>query len=123
MGKINMEQVIIGLRFIAENRNLSTDELADGLERLGCGWSWDEFNDQFGDSPEIGLFNGMRLGAIICGASVVINMGSRNGYNRSYGDDRFLSVDDDTSVYHFVRLVTGDDSFTKENIERKKQNS
>lgn len=119
MGKINMEQVIAGFRFIAENRNLSTNELADGLEKLGCDWTFDDWDAQFGELPQIGLFDGMRRGDISCGASVIINMGSRNNRNRTYGDDRFLSVDDNTSIYHYVRLVTGDDSFTKENIEKK----
>ena len=36
MKEITMELVIAGFRFIAENRNLSTNELADGLEKLGC---------------------------------------------------------------------------------------
>ncbi|MBR3055860.1 hypothetical protein IKG64_00865 [Candidatus Saccharibacteria bacterium] len=120
MGKINMEQVIAGFRFIAENRNLSTDELADGLEKLGCNWTFDDWGAQFGKLPRIRLFDGMRRGDISCGANVIINMGSRNNYNRHYSDDRFLSVDDDSSVYHYVRLVTGDNSFTKENIEHKK---
>ncbi len=119
---ITMELVIAGLRFIAENRNLSVDDLADGLEKLGCNWTFDDWHAQFDEMPEISLFDGMRLGVISCGANIIINMGSRNGLNRSYGDDRFLSVDDDTSVYHFVRLVTGDNSFTKANIE-KRQNS
>ena len=117
MGKISMEKVIAGLRFIAENRNLSTNELADGLEKLGCNWTFDDWGAQFGELPETRLFDGMRRGDISCGASVIINVGSRSGFNRGYCDDRFLSVDDETSIYHFVRLVTGDDSFTKENIE------
>lgn len=116
--KISMEQVIAGFRFIAENRNLYTNELADGLEKLGCNWTFDDWDAQFGELSQIRLFDGMRRGDISCGASVIINMGSRNDYNRYYADDRFLSVDDETSIYHYVRLVTGDDSFTKENIEQ-----
>ena len=65
------------------------------------------------------FFDGMRQGCLCCGACVIINIGSRDGYNRFYCDNRFLSADGDMSVYHFVRLVTGDDSFTKEYIERK----
>ena len=112
-----MESVVAGLRFIAENRSLSTNDLADGLAKIGCNWTFDDWHTQFGEASEVRLFEGMRLGVISCGASVIINMGSRNDFNRYYGDDRFLSVDDDTSVYHFVRLVTGDGSFTKANID------
>ena len=38
-------------------------------------------------------------------------------HGRSYADDRFLSLDDDISIYHYVRKVTGDENYTKENIE------
>ena len=38
-------------------------------------------------------------------------------YVKSYGEDSFLSIDDGTSIYHFIRVVTGDNSYTKENIE------
>lgn len=117
--KITKELVVTGLRFIAENRKLSTDELANGLEKLGCNWSFDDWNAQFTKTPGIGLYNGMRHGDISCGASVIINMGTRKDFNRSFIDERLLSDDDDTSIYHFIRLVTGDDSFTKENIERR----
>ncbi len=118
--KITMEAVIAGLKFIAENRELSDDALADGLAKLGCDWTFDDWNEQFANAPQISLFTGVRLGTISCGSSIIINMGSRNPFNRSYGDDRFLSVDDDTSVYSFIRIVTGDDSYTKEAIEAKK---
>lgn len=114
-----MEKIIEALRFIAENRQLSNDELADGLAVIDCDWTWDEWKQNFGGGPEIGLFEGVRLGLPSCGASVVINMGSRNDFNRFIGDEKFLSVDDETSVYYFIRLVTGDSSFTKENIDRR----
>ena len=114
-----MEAVIAGLKFIAENRKISNDALADGLIALGCDWSFDDWKARFGNAPKISLFQGMALGAISSGASVIINMASRNAYNRAYGDDRFLSVDDDTSVYAFIRTVTGDDSYTMEAIEAK----
>lgn len=119
MKKITMERVVAGLRYIAENRDLSSDELADGLEKLGCNWTLDDWNAQFGELPEIGLFDGMRIGDIGSGASVIINMGSRNDGSRYYADECFLSFEYESSIYHFVRLVTGDNSFTKENIERK----
>lgn len=118
--KITMEAVLAGLRFIAENREISDNALADGLAKLGCDWTFDDWNAQFADAPQISLFAGMGLGAISCGASVIINMSSRNHFNRAYGDDRFLSVDDNTSIYAFIRVVTGDDSYTKEAIEAKK---
>ncbi len=117
--KITMERVIAGLRFIAENRNLSTDDLADGLAKLGCDWNWDDWHARFDRTPKILFYEGIRMGAISCGASIIANINDRSDFNRVYCNERLLSVDDDTSIYHFVRLVTGDDTFTKENIEKR----
>lgn len=117
---ITMAKVLEGLRFIARNRHLSNDELADGLEKLGCTWTSDDvhaLSDKL-NLPNVGYFEGMHQGRITDAAYLILNMKSRNDYNRYYGDDRFLSIDDNTSVYHFVRIVTGDDSFTKENIDK-----
>ena len=114
---ITEKNVVAALKFIAENRTMSTNELARGLELLGYGWSFNDWHVRF-DETSVNLFEGMRRGLLSSGASVVINMGSGNDYNRNKCDDHFLSTDNDTSVYHFVRLVTGDNSFTKENIER-----
>ena len=118
--KINMQAVIAGLKFIAENREISDDALADGLAKLGCNWTFDDWNYQFGGVPEIWLYASMEYGDISCGASLIINMGSRDHDNRVNGDARFLSVDDKTSVYAFIRVATGDDSYTKKAIEAKK---
>lgn len=115
---ITMELVIRGLKFIAENRDMSDRELADGLRGLGCSFTWSDFGQQFPNASEP-LFEGMRRCSISAGAAVIINMGSNNAFSRTFGDNRFLSVDDDTSIYHFIRVVTGDDSYTKENVEKK----
>ena len=112
---IEMEIVIKAFRFLAENRSMSTPALTQGLKELGAGWTFEDWHAQFGKEPKIELFEGMRLGSLSTAASVIINM-SKNAESRYFGDIKFLSVDDDTSIYHFVRIVTGDDSFTKANI-------
>ena len=62
------------------------------------------------------LFKGMKKGEISCGASVIVNVrDSESG--RAYCSDKFLSLDDDTSVYHYIRKVTHDKSYTKANLD------
>ena len=114
---ITMGAVIAGLKFIAENPSISQEDLISGLLELGCNFTLDDINRQF---PEPGLlFPGMAKGNIACGASVICNVRDSE-YGRAFADDRFLSIDDGTSIYHFIRLVTGDDTYTKANIEMKK---
>ncbi len=113
---ITMGAVIAGLKFIAENPSISQEDLISGLLELGCNFTLEDINRQF---PEPGLlFPGMAKGNIACGASVICNVRDSE-YGRAFADDRFLSIDDGTSIYHFIRFVTGDDTYTKANIEKK----
>ena len=122
--KITMKRVVAGLRFLAENRDLSTKDLVKGLKKLGCDWTFEDWEVRFGHLRSISDLEGIRLGMISCGASVIINLTdacSKKGakFNRYKIEEWFLNRDDDYSIYSFIRLVTGDDSYTKENIERR----
>ena len=119
MKEITMEPVIAGLRFIAENRDLSTEDLIAGLKGLGCDWTFDDWYAQF--DSEVLISDGMQRGDLGSGACIIVNIIDGGSSMRSYCDGLFLSVDGDMSVYQFVRLVTGDNSFTKANIEHKKR--
>lgn len=117
---ITMPTVIEGLKFIAENQTLSQEELIKGLLDLGCNFTLEDIKKQF---PGSGLlFEGMKKGEVACGASVIANArDSESG--RAYCDDRFLSLDDETSIYHFVRIVTGDPNYTKDNLDISKSSN
>ena len=117
---ITMPTVIEGLKFIAENQTLSQEELIKGLLDLGCHFTLEDIKKQF---PGSGLlFEGMKKGEVACGASVIANARDSE-YGRAFCDDRFLSLDDETSIYHFVRIVTGDPSYTKDNLDISKSSS
>ena len=112
--EIKMEKVIEALKFIAEHRSMGFKQLREELIKLGCTFTFDDIKRQ---CPEdILLFDGMGEGDLGCGASVVANV-RENAFGKSYCDDRFLSVDDGTSIYHFVRKVTGDETYTKAMID------
>jgi len=111
---ISTSNVVDGLKFIAENQGIDQTSLVQGLIDLGCNFTLDEVKEQF---PNSGLlFDGMKKGELSSGATVIANVRDSE-FGRSYSEDRFLSVDDDTSIYHFVRIVTEDPSYTKENID------
>ena len=111
---ITSEEVISGLKFIAEHQSMSQEELINGLLELGCNFSLEDIKQQFPE--EIKLFEGMKQGNLGCGASVIANVRDSE-YGRAFCDDRFLSLDDDTSIYHFIRVTTGDESYTKEMVD------
>ena len=93
---------------------MSQEELIDGLLKLGCNFSLEDIKRQFPE--EIGLSEGMKQGNLCCGASVIANI-SDSEFGRAYCDDRLLSVDDDNSIYHFIRVTTGDKTYTKEMVD------
>ena len=116
--KITKENVVAGLKFIVEHQDMKQEELIDELIKLGCNFTFDDLKRQF--PREEKLFPGMKKGKLGCGASVIINYMVSERW-RSYVEDRFLSVDDDTSAYAFIRKVTGDKSYTKERIDSSKE--
>ena len=111
--KITEEKVVNGLKFIAEHPSMSQEELIDGLLKLGCNFSLEDITQQFPEGKL--LFPGMRDGDLASGATVIANVRDSE-IGRAYGDDRFLSVDDDTSIYNFIRVRTGDQTYTKEKV-------
>lgn len=111
---ITMDNVVAGLKFIAEHPKMEQNQLIDELIALGCNFSFEDINKQFPE--EVLQFPGMKDGHLGCGASVIANcMRSEDG--RLYAKDRFLSVDDEYSVYAFIRKVTGDNFYTKEYVD------
>lgn len=109
-----MEEVVSGLKFIAEHQSMSQEELIEGLLELGCDFSLKDIKQQF--PTEIALLEGIRKGDVACGASIIVNARD-NEFGRAYCDDRFLSVDDEDSIYNFIRVATGDETYTKEYVD------
>ncbi len=111
---ITLEEVVSGLKFIAEHQSMSQEELIEGLLELGCDFSLKDIKQQF--PTEIALLEGMKKGDVACGASIIVNVRD-NEFGRAYCDDRFLSVDDEDSLYNFIRVATGDETYTKEYVD------
>lgn len=111
---ITQELVIAGLKFIAENQTISQEELTAGLLELGCNFTLEDIKNQV-TTPEINLFDGMSQGDLIRGAIVIANA-RKDFLSRAYVSDRFLSVDDNTSIYNYIRIVTGDKTYTKDKV-------
>lgn len=112
---ITQELVIAGLKFIAENQTISQQELVAGLLELGCNFTLEDIENQV-TTPETSLFTGMSRGDLAYGASVIANA-RKDFLSRAYVSEKFLSVDNNTSIYNYIRIVTGDMTYTKDKID------
>lgn len=112
---ITQELVIAGLKFIAENQTISQKELTAGLLELGCNFTLEDIENQV-TTPETSLFTGMSRGDLAYGASVIANA-RKDFLSRAYVSEKFLSVDNNTSIYNYIRIVTGDMKYTKDKID------
>lgn len=111
---ITQKLVIAGLKFIAENQTISQEELTAGLLELGCNFTLEDIENQI-TTPETNLFTGMSRGDLAYGASVIANA-RKNFLSRAYVSEKFLSVDNNTSIYNYIRIVTGDKTYTKDKV-------
>ena len=110
--------IIEGIKFICENRNLSHNELTLALLKMGCNFNFEDISKLPNNNPNKLLFAGIANGDICCGANVIANVISSD-FGRAYAEDAFLQNDGDTSLYNYVRVTTGDKSYTKELIDLK----
>lgn len=111
---ITLKEVVNGLKYFAEHWSIDQEEFVDGLLELGCNFSLEDINQQFPNETEI--FEGLKQGDIKSGATVIVNVRD-SGMGRAYCIDRFLSVDDEASIYQFIRVTTGDETYTKEMVD------
>ena len=111
---VTMPLVVSGLKFIAENQSLRQDELISGLLKIGCNFTLEDINKQI--PADVDIFKGMQEGSLKAGASVIVNVRDSE-FGRSYFEDTFLSLDDENSLYNFIRVTTGNSDYTKEYVD------
>ncbi len=110
--EIKEENVVYGLKFIAENPDISQDDLVKGLVDRGCVFTINDIRAVEGQPYSVEKF---RDGNLNAGAYVVAN--SRDSEDsRKTMIERHFTVDDDNSAYHFIRKH-GDSSYTKAYVD------
>lgn len=115
--KVTEQNVLEGMKFIAENSNLDFMEMQQGLYECGCFFTVDDINRELQTNYSI-VREGLLHGDLKSGANLIANMRD-NEYSFDKGMDMFVMVDEPGSVYGYVRAVTGDEAFTKESIQSK----
>ena len=118
--ELKKETIINGLKLICENRDLSQDELFELLLEVGCDFTLEDVQREIDKHPEQSnlLFDGIKNGCLSAGGSIICNVRDSE-FGRDYCEDRFLSIDNEISVYGLIRKLSGDLSYTKNNIKAK----
>lgn len=107
--------VISGLKYLVENRFADADTVCDALINRGCLFT---INDVYDYEVKPFTREKFRDGSIAAAAYVVANMRDSKISRETFENMLFL-VDDDYSVYNFIRLATGDKTYTKALADRK----
>lgn len=122
MKKIDKQMVVAGLKYLTENQEVSNQELYDHLKEMGWNFSWEDFDFQFPCVKifRLGLFDGIKKGSLWAGAELLVNLSAGNPitfcFRRDYISEQFLTKDGDVSVYHLIRKLTGDETYTKASL-------
>ena len=106
--------VISGLKYFVENKDLPQEQFVDGLIDRGCMFLMNDVYDNYMEPYSADKF---RDGLISAGAYVlVIARDSEDTRKDLYR--KLCTIDDDNSVYHFIR-ANGEKDYTKEKVEAK----
>ena len=112
--KITKEKIVAGIKFITENIDLSHMELVEGLLALGCGFSLADIKEQFPEPESLG--EGILKGSLGAGASIIANVRDSE-FGRRKARNWYIDYEDQYSIYKYIRLLTGDETYTKENVD------
>lgn len=111
---ISQEIVVNGLKFIAEHRSMSQEELVDGLLALGCGFTQEEI--AIFTNNERSLAEGIASGDMASALSIIVNV-MTSIEARDFVENMLLMADRDFSIYALIRNMTGNPSYTKEYVD------
>jgi hypothetical protein len=108
-------KVIEALKYIAENKHVKYEEFIIGLRNIVDNYSFEDFLYQFPDVQLESIFNGLSNGSLSAGVGIIVNVLS-SSFNRDFVNEKFLGIDDKYSIYHFIRITTGE-NYTKNMID------
>lgn len=112
--QVCLSNVVSGVKYIVENQHKDYLDVAQNLIKLGCTYSKQDILKQ-SSQEEIDVNEGMKKGDIYAGAMLICKVRdyicgiSIYSYN-------FMREDNEYSVYNYIRTLTGDENYTKDNI-------
>ena len=105
--------VISGLKYLIENKDLPQEKFVEGLIDRGCVFLMNDLEDK---NIEPYSADKLRNGEISAGAYVLINARDSEDTRKMYYTMDLFTIDDDNSLYHFIR-VNGEPDYTKEYVD------
>ena len=109
--EINKNNVIRGLKFMAENVGMPQSQYVEGLIYRGCTFTQKDISQELGGEiklPDDFWANGIKTGAFLIAMA-------RDAYDsRKMIEDTYLSIDDSNSLYEYIRNLTNDKQYTKQ---------
>ena len=113
---VTRENVIAGLKYIAEHTKVGTYnryEVADQLIELGYNFKLDDIKGQYDENGR--YLEGMKKGELAAGVKTIELF--RDSISASSYIEENLLADSDMSIYHYISVATGDESYTKEYVD------
>lgn len=113
--QITLDETIKAAKYIAEHQSLPYDEFVKGLEEIGWNYTIDDVEKQFQFPEDYKIMKKLNQGDYRAAASIIANAKSDEG-GRELCREKFLSNDDPYSLYHFIRQVTEDETYTMDKV-------
>ena len=112
--QVYLSNVVSGIKYIVEHQHSDYSQVALNLIKLGCTYSKQDILNQAGQK-EINVKEGMKKGDIYAGAMLICDVRD-NLYGINPYAYNLMREDNEYSVYNYVRNLSGDDNYTKDNI-------
>ena len=113
--------IINGLKYFSENKLTTYEKFIKGLDELGCTYTRDDIeriSDLFKENYDGNKWDGMRKGLFSAAVEVIASARSSE-LSMYHIEDGFLTSDDDKSIYHFIRKVTGDEGYKSQTLKHR----
>jgi hypothetical protein len=115
---ITQEKVVSALKFICENPGISYSDAIRGLMELGVFIRIPDIWDNFDNIDDIPWYKAIKTAHVPTGALIIANLFSEYK-NHMYTREEFFDSDGPVSAWEYIRNATNDNSYTKENIQKK----
>ena len=115
---ITQEKIVSGLKFMCENPSISYKDAIRGLMELGLFIRISDIWDNFENIDNISWYKAIKTANVPTGALIIAYLFS-DYRSHMYTREEFFDVDGYVSAWEYIRSATNDDSYTKENIQKK----
>ncbi len=115
--EITEDRIVEAMKYLCETTDKPYLEVLEGLLARGFYWTVNNVGDQY-EERRINILDGLTNGEPEAAACVIGNVFDGH-FSYQIVKDQYLTHDTYRSGFQYIRTVTGDESYTKENIFNK----